>query len=398
MAYIGEIKTDQSGVSAGKAFAERMHQFADYKFQEMMKRNERARVEENYGNIPGISPEFARILANADPKERPTLMQIYPQLEQMKQQMAQGQSTSGPSQQPITAQPPQQSGIGLPTSGLPMNGFQNYMASRPDQSNVMPQVQPSGQGLTPAEVLARGYESPAIKFQREKEASKERRFGQTQDIAQEKLENLKRPYIDKIAESETKNKEAIRAYDRMEHLVKTDQVDDPATVTFLNMTGLENYPAFLKPGSQEYDAELLSFTSKIKDDFGARPTQWDAQQIFKRMATLLNTKEGKLRIIAANRNKLQAKNIINQQKREIIKENRGKIPADIGLRANERSEHKVDQLWDKYKQNLGIMEERYESLPNPSEYAGKIAEDDITGNRFISDGQKWTLQSSGVKE
>ena len=398
MAYIGVLPRKNIGEEHGQALHETLDQFANYKFQEMINRNERSRLKDTYAQMGKqvLTPEenevFSNILANTPQQEHSALMQVIPQMFEARRQQSQQQSNS------------------------PASAFQNFMGQMPasqmqesqmqasqtpqqgSQQRNMPQAggQSTNIQTSPLQILSRGFETPALKLQREKEVNKERRFAQTQDMAQEKLENLKRPYIDKIAESETKNKESIQAYNQMEHLVKTDQVDDPLKVTGLQMMGLENYPAFLKPGSQEYDSLMLNFTSKIKDDFGARPTQWDAQQIFKRMATLLNTKEGKLRIIAANRNKLEAKNIINQQKREIIKENRGKIPADIGLQANERSEHKIDQLWNKYKQNLGMTNEQtFESLPNPSEYTGKTAVDSETGNKFISDGQKWIPQPIG---
>jgi hypothetical protein len=366
MAFIEGGPRPNLGSELGSTVKDWVHQLSQMKMQDVAQRYQQDRLSKVYSQLPGMKPEWAQILAATPEKERAALFRVLPMLEHMGTGNVEG-SRQGAESQPGGASDLQQRILG----GMEQPGIgQGQAASQ------------FGAPTSPAEAYARAFEPPQMGLEREKMAISGAQH-------EEKMEETRRPFISGAVKNIQSNRRQLESYENMKRLIKTGQLDDPMKIAFFNMVGLENYPALLKPGSQEYNAEMLNFTSKIKEDFGARPTQWDAQQIFNRMATLMHTNEGKLRIIDANEKKLKAKNAFEQARLNIIKEHKGKIPSDIDLLADERSQKKISKLYNSYKNVLGIGSQTFEELPNAAEYTGKKIVDEATGKTLISDGINW---------
>lgn len=187
-------------------------------------------------------------------------------------------------------------------------------------------------------------------------------------------------------------KEDLRL-ERLKQLYSDPSKFPNAGLTALLSSNGEIRPLFasqLSPEAQEAQKLLVDSLQGAQSFFGGRVTNFDAQTYLKRNATLLNTPEGRERILddLLKLNKLSRD--YTDGILEIIEEKGGSDK--ISLTSAER-------LWRKrHAKDIESVKESFinpkkqsSSLKNfpPSQYKGKKVENEETGEIFISDGNEW---------
>lgn len=176
----------------------------------------------------------------------------------------------------------------------------------------------------------------------------------TEKIAQQKLEftqkEKRREYKTDLANRARKLESDNKRIEEMKRLNEKGEISDNAWNAFLDNAGLD-IPALLSADAEQFQKLSLRRLDKLKDTFGARPTQWDAQQYLKTIATLSNSPEGRKRILALDHYENQAELAHIRAEQEIIRKY-GDIPEDITEMTDILANKKLDQLYDKYHEEL----------------------------------------------
>lgn len=147
--------------------------------------------------------------------------------------------------------------------------------------------------------------------------------------------------------------------------------------------------ALLSPEAQEAVKLVSDELSGAKDTFGARVTNFDLQSYMKRLPTLLNSAEGRRRVLRD----LRIMNKINQLHHEGILNivdkhgGAGKMPISKAERIF-KNEYKdeMEELRDEF---VNPNKKSFSSLRDPASYPGKRMIDEETGQIFKSNGQEW---------
>lgn len=145
----------------------------------------------------------------------------------------------------------------------------------------------------------------------------------------------------------------------------------------------------LSPGAQEAVKLITDMLSGAKDTYGARVTNFDAQQFLKRLPGLLNSPEGKKRVLRD----LSLLNKINLLHRQGILEEfdvaggSGALPySEAERRATKNHKKEIDDLKDRF---VNPNKKAFTSLPEAAAYKGKRIKNKDTGEIFISNGESW---------
>lgn len=96
--------------------------------------------------------------------------------------------------------------------------------------------------------------------------------------------------------------------------------------------------------AEEFQALSAEFVRGVKDIFGGRITDNEIRLFMKTLPTLTNSREGMLRIISNMRVANNAAELRNTAMREIISENKGKIPRDLENLIDDRVGPELDRL------------------------------------------------------
>lgn len=147
--------------------------------------------------------------------------------------------------------------------------------------------------------------------------------------------------------------------------------------------------AALSPEAQEAVKLVADNLSGAKDTFGARVTNFDLQAYMKRLPTLLNSAEGRRRVLRD----LRLMNKLNTMHQEGVLEivDREGGPEKISLSQAERryrKEHsrEIDQL---KKEFVNPEKHVFHDRPDAKVYQGRIIVDEQTGERLKSNGKEW---------
>lgn len=203
---------------------------------------------------------------------------------------------------------------------------------------------------------------------------------------------LNEPKLIQMADNLNKLEMEQSRYDRLGQLF-SDPSKFPSSFTaaLFSKEGQINDKAYalLSPEAQEAIKLIIDSTSNIKDTYGSRVTNFDLQTYLKKLPSLLNTSEGKSRVLRD----LQIMNQLNQMHTngimEVFDEAGGtdKIPYS-----------KAEAI---YKKKYGPQEKRlrelfvnpekhsFKDMPNAFEYLGRKIKNPETGEIFISDGNEW---------
>lgn len=157
----------------------------------------------------------------------------------------------------------------------------------------------------------------------------------------------------------------------MERLNKEDKLVDAKYYEFLKKVGFD-FPAMLNPESQEFQKLSIDFLRDAKAVFGARVTNFEAQQFLKGIPTLSQTKEGRERVIKNLRMFNKASVERGKVMREVLKEHKGVPPFDLA--------EIVDQRMDPYLDNILKDSEMFEPRSTMSNVLSTSADEPAPGD------------------
>jgi hypothetical protein len=200
------------------------------------------------------------------------------------------------------------------------------------------------------------------------------------------------PKLQELSDVQRKLEMEEMRYDRLGELFShDDKFPSTALVALFSKDGQINDLAYsqLPAEAQEAIKLIIDSTSNIKDTYGARVTNFDLQTYLKKLPSLLNSPEGKRRVLRD----LKIINQLNQMHskgiQEIFEQNGGsdklpfsKVESIYKKRYGEQERALKDQFVNPDK---GIFEEK----PDAHKFLGKRLKDPNTGEIFISDGKEW---------
>jgi hypothetical protein len=112
------------------------------------------------------------------------------------------------------------------------------------------------------------------------------------------------------------------------------------------------------PNTEEYEKLTADFIRDAKNVFGARITDADLAAFMQMIPSLAVSDAGKLQIIKNMKNFNEAAHIKAKVMKDIIKENKGKRPANLEILVEERAEPELEKLAEKF--TTGVESVEYE--------------------------------------
>jgi hypothetical protein len=189
---------------------------------------------------------------------------------------------------------------------------------------------------------------------------------QQRDIAEKKLDAKRqevvdsetKPVYDQIQKEYKASKDSSKRLDRMEALIKTGKLDDPRTASYIKAithgifgVGLD-VTHLLEPESQEFEKLSADFVKNAKDYFGNRLTDADLNAFLKTIPSLLQTDEGKMRVIRNLRNFNNAALIKKRASDRILEANGGRRPRNYEQLIEKMTEADLDRLAERFVAGL----------------------------------------------
>jgi len=267
-------------------------------------------------------------------------------------------------------------GVGL--GGGVQTGMQTALQRQLQQTQPITEYQQLQTALR-----ARELEQKEVK---EEERKAEWEYTQHKDFRKEVTEN----YRDAL--------ETDMRLNRMAELNNTGQLTAPATAVLLDKLGL---PVSIlgNPDSEEFDKLSKDLLKNIRTYFGARINVVEVENFLKTIPSLMNSQEGRSRVISNLKMLLEPRKLMFDEYRRIREERlqQGKpLPIDLEESVIEGIKPQLDELSQRFEagpsQDIGpqIAPETniFQKMPAPKDYSGAVIEDD-KGNRYRSDGKKW---------
>jgi len=188
-----------------------------------------------------------------------------------------------------------------------------------------------------------------------KQALEERKF---QIAEQRDIDKETKPFFDKITKESREAKKNDMRLNRMEELVRKGNLTGPLLSSVLetaskgifglgiDLTGLIN------ADSQEFNKLSKDFLKGAKEIFGSRITDFDAKAFLSTVPSLLQSDEGKMRVINNLRLFNDASAVERQALEQIIEENNGRRPRNLESLVEKRSKEILDNLADQFKKGI----------------------------------------------
>lgn len=188
-----------------------------------------------------------------------------------------------------------------------------------------------------------------------------------------------------IVSGEKAAKDNLTALNRIEQLDKKGNVQGLGG-EILKKVGLGR---FRTADTQELEKLTIGMLRDLKSIFGSRPTNFDTQQYLNAIPNLLQSPEGRERVIRNLKATNEAAKIRADALREILKENRNRVPANVDLLIEDRVGDQLDRLNAELSGSAEGQQGGSDQLPDPAQYAGKKIKDTQTGQILVSNGREW---------
>ena len=319
------------------------------KLQQMMQRQQlsdrQANLEQGLKQIPGAKPEWAQVI-NAFPPEKSV---------DVLRELMRGGNVEQP--QTGTAQ----------------------VAGQPGQPNV----QQAQQSNIPAR---KPFETSQETMEREKEAGKERRHAQDISVQDQRdIDRQTEKDYETIKNQYRSGRTQKMELQRLLKLEENGKLPDEKLFSLMKHFGLD-IPALMTADAQEAQKLTTGFLKNMKDMFGARILETEVENFIKTIPSLMQTPEGRKRVINNMLAVVDAGEIRFNTMRELKKENNGRRPRDMAELIEEKASPKLDALAERFKSGYG---QTFDQMPSPEQNSGRQIEDDNTGKKYMSDGKTW---------
>ena len=137
-------------------------------------------------------------------------------------------------------------------------------------------------------------------------------------------------YIDRLDNKGEALRNEEFALDTIENAMESGKLPSSKAAQLAEFLPVENPQAFLNNSAAEQaQAAIKAYLRNVREYFGARPVQWEVQQLMKGLPTIYNTPAGRRGIT----NTLRAMHSVSKKEREIaydlIEKNDGEIPKNF---------------------------------------------------------------------
>jgi hypothetical protein len=160
--------------------------------------------------------------------------------------------------------------------------------------------------------------------------------------------------FDKASDFESEMLQSYNSYRRdsntlgqMEQLSKSGKLSLPITATLLEKFGLP-LGVLNNPESEQFDKLSQELVKNIQGTYGSRILKVEVDNFMKSIPTLLNSSEGRKRLIDQWKILNEGKKVQYEAYREVLKENPKSLPRDFKLQVLDRADSKLDQLSQKF--------------------------------------------------
>jgi hypothetical protein len=363
----------------GTGFGESLKQLAQHKIDTI-----KGQHGESILRDIGVDPLSARFISAQPAKQQAGLVADY--FRQQQQENEQEQNQIEPQEnEPIGVlraleqeQSPMEKFGGLSqlfNQGLPGAGInQQYLqalqqAQQPQPQAALPQVQ-QPQTAVP-------QKAPVVKNNKGNNilaralANSSSTTSTQQSKIQSAIDKQNAPYLKGLTKAVDNAETTVNALNTMEQLL------DTGNVTY-GVYGASTPYVFLSPESQQFDKEANTLAQQLAGQTGV-PTGFKikfAQTQKPNLTDSPETQRNRIHSLRKEAQKVLDKGAIRD---ELIEANGGNQPKNLETLINKRY-----HALSKQKESG-----EFEDLPDPALYKGKIATDEQTGERRISDGTQW---------
>ena len=152
-------------------------------------------------------------------------------------------------------------------------------------------------------------------------------------------------FRERVSEDYDASRENLMRLKRMEYLNKNNELTSPGVATTLDKLGLP-IGILNNPDSEEFDKLSKDQLKSIRTYFGARINQVEVENFLKTIPTLMNSKEGRNRVIDNLKILAEAKTATYKEYRDFRKTlKRGEaLPEDLEDIVKDRTEKRLDKL------------------------------------------------------
>lgn len=322
----------------------------------------------------GIPQEQAILLAQADPQTQQLILKNYLQAAEGTglEQALGGLSGFGGFQGAPSQNNQMQQVMGALQGGNPqdmiMRNLMQGLGQQQQQSQMGPQSLQQQPGLPQqqennlADILKRPRLNPQQRLkieemkQRERIADRKLAHADKKIDAKETLETFNST-VDQYKSAKESNSELAR----FEKLIKNGKLPHPTTASAIDFlkkgipylgVGID-FSGLLSGDAQEFDKISRSMLRQGKEIFGSRLTNFDVDTFLKMIPSLVQSNEGKQRVINTMKAFNDAALLRYDAMRDIIRKNDNKRPSHLNLLIEEKIEKKLDDLHSKFVDGYG---------------------------------------------
>ncbi len=233
------------------------------------------------------------------------------------------------------------------------------------------------------EALAQGEQTPQMKQQAQQ-------FTEKMKVQYHQATEKPRTEIRKLAQSAESD---MAQLSKLEKLSDANKLPNDMVYKFLDTMGLSDVGSLIGADAQEFNKIITDMSTKIKDKYGARITNFELGTFLRSLPSLLQDPQGRKQIIKDLKLMLSIPQERYKAMREIQKENGGVPPLDIADQVEDRIDAFKKKIFDKYQQYGEDIPQynvtgKTKTQPKASENKGETFRFP-NGKFYQSDGMRW---------
>lgn len=345
-------------------------------------------------NTPVFGKEVSEWLSQQDPQVQKTILQNPAALFQIQDLLTQSKASSTPMTNEMFGQPGTQQQMSMQgQQGAPQVSqlLGQEQGGKPQNVDMFKQAQQQpqqqlGQNLEAQRrnALIDAMTSPEEKRRQSKEKrdiDKLSMLGEKQQFAEKKFgyEQTKK-YREEVEKMGEEADHTLALLGRQKELNKKGNLPHPAQTQFLRNFGME---WALNPDAQEFGGLEKEFLKGARSIFGGRVTNFEMSQFLRGIPTLMQSKEGRGRIIKNLDIMARLKKLKSETTNKILK-NHEYPPANLQELVSDKMKNKREQLLNDFVTGGDTLK----MMPSPEGNENKLLKTP-EGTWKISNGKKW---------